>query len=119
MTDKRTTMARSRRRPRWAMAVDRMTTDRMYEVRITGVVPDVALRELDDIEVARQEVRTVLSGRFTDQAALYGFLHRLRSLGLEVVEVRQVAADGSFDRGSPPEADGPAGDSQATDGPEQ
>ena len=79
-----------------------MTTDPMYEVRITGVVPDVALRELDEIEVARQEMRTVLSGRFTDQAALYGFLHRLRSLGLEVVEVRQVAAEGSLDRGSPP-----------------
>ena len=85
------------------MTVDRMTTDRMYEVRITGVVPDVALRELDDIEVARQEMRTVLSGHFTDQAALYGFLHRLRSLGLEVVEVRQVATEGSVDRGSPPE----------------
>ena len=99
-SDKPTMMAKTwgRRRRRWAM-----TTDPMYEVRITGVVPDVALRELDEIEVARQEMRTVLSGRFTDQAALYGFLHRLRSLGLEVVEVRQVAAEGSLDRGSPPE----------------
>jgi hypothetical protein len=96
-----------------------MTTDRMYEVRITGVVPDVALHELDDIEVARQEMRTVLSGRFTDQAALYGFLHRLRSLGLEVVEVRQVAADGTLDHGVGPEAAEPARDSEATDDPEQ
>ena len=69
-----------------------MTADTTYEVRITGVVPEAALAGLDDVEVARQEVRTVLSGRFTDQAALYGFLHRLRSLGLEVVEVRQVAS---------------------------
>lgn len=68
-----------------------MTDDRMYEVRITGALPDVALDGLDDIEVARKEMRTVLSGRFADQAALYGFLNRLRSLGLEVVEVRQVA----------------------------
>jgi hypothetical protein len=80
----------------------------MYEVRITGVVPDVALVELDDIEMARQEMRTVLSGRFTDQAALYGFLNRLRSLGLEVVEVRQVAAGDAWDRGSPPETAGRA-----------
>ncbi len=69
-----------------------MTTDRSYEVRITGLVPDVALVELEDVEVLRQEMRTVLSGHFADQAALYGFLQRLRSLGLEVVEVRQVAA---------------------------
>lgn len=76
-----------------------MTTDRSYEVRITGLVPDVALVELEDVEVLRQEMRTVLSGHFADQAALYGFLQRLRSLGLEVVEVRQVAAgDASSDQ---------------------
>jgi hypothetical protein len=68
-----------------------MTADRMYEVRVTGLVPNKVLVGLGDIEVANQELRTVLSGRFPDQAALYGFLHRLRSLGLDVVEVRQVA----------------------------
>lgn len=91
----------------------------MYEVRITGVVPDVALVELDDIEMARQEMRTVLSGRFTDQAALYGFLNRLRSLGLEVVEVRQVAAGDARDRGSPPETAGRARASDLPTAPEQ
>jgi len=75
-----------------------METDRTYEVRITGAVSDAALADLDHVAVARQEVRTVLSGRFEDQAALYGFLHRLRSLGLEVVEIRQVADDAEVDR---------------------
>jgi hypothetical protein len=65
--------------------------DRMYEVRIAGSVPTAVLVELGDVEVAEQELRTVLSGWFTDQAALYGFLHRLRALGLDVVEVRRVA----------------------------
>ena len=32
----------------------------------------------------------MLSGRFVDQAELYGFLNLLRSYGLEVVEVRRV-----------------------------
>jgi hypothetical protein len=68
-----------------------MTADRMYQVRVTGLVPDTVLSGLGDVEVATQEMRTVLSGRFEDQAALYGFLHRLRTLGLDVVEVRQVA----------------------------
>jgi hypothetical protein len=40
---------------------------------------------------AAHEVRTVVTGRFPDQAALHGFLHRLRAYGLEVVEIRRVA----------------------------
>lgn len=67
-------------------------TDRKYEVRVTGLVPTQdLLDELGDVEVTEHEVRTVISGRFPDQAALYGFLHRLRAFGLEVVEVRRVA----------------------------
>jgi hypothetical protein len=102
---------RDRQGRRWAM-----TSDRVYEVRVTGVVPDLALVDLDDVEVARQEMRTVLSGRFTDQAALYGFLHRLRSLGLEVVEVRQVAGGAEFDQGLP-ETRTPADDREPEKGP--
>lgn len=65
--------------------------DRTYEVRVTGLVPTQdLLDEMGDVEIAEHEVRTVLSGRFPDQAALYEFLHRLRALGLEVVEVRRV-----------------------------
>ena len=66
-------------------------TDRTYEVRVTGLVPtQELLEELGDAGIAEHEVRTVLSGRFPDQAALYGFLHRLRAYGLEIVEVRRV-----------------------------
>src|SRR4051794_18840958 len=68
-----------------------MTVERIYEVRVTGLVPDTVLSGLGDVEIATQEMRTVLSGRFPDQAALYGFLYRLRTLGLDVVEVRRVA----------------------------
>jgi hypothetical protein len=65
--------------------------DRTYEVRLRGLVPTQdLLGELGNVEMTRQEYRTVLSGRFSDQAELYGFLNRLRTLGLEVVEVRQV-----------------------------
>lgn len=64
--------------------------DPTYEVRISGLVPQRVLQKLDDVEVAGEELRTVVSGHFADQAALYGFLHRLRDLGLDVVEVRQV-----------------------------
>jgi hypothetical protein len=63
-----------------------------YEVRVSGPIPPDVLEQLTDVEVAAQELRTVVSGHFEDQAALYGFLHRLRDLGLDVVEVRRVAA---------------------------
>lgn len=76
-------------------------TDRSYEVRVAGLVPNALLTGLGDVEVATQELRTVLSGLFPDQAALHGFLHRLRSLGLDVVEVRQVSDV------DPPAAGGP------------
>ena len=66
--------------------------DRTYEVRINGLVStEELLEELRDVRVAEHEFRTVLSGRFVDQAELYAFLNRLRSYGLEVVEVRRVA----------------------------
>jgi hypothetical protein len=79
----------------------------MYEVRIAGSVPAAVLLELGDVEAAEQELRTVLSGRFTDQAALYGFLHRLRALGLDVVEVRRVARGDDDELVPEPEADPP------------
>jgi uncharacterized protein (UPF0371 family) len=86
---------------------------RVYEVRVTGQVPSQdLLRELGDAEIVEREVRTVVSGRFADQAALHGFLNRLRAYGLEVVEVRRVAgldpADAgttSDEAGTPPKTD--------------
>ena len=85
-------------------------SDRTYEIRVTGLVPtQELLDELGDVETAEHEFRTVLSGRFADQAALYGFIHRLRAYGLEVVEVRRVTS-----------SDEPAADeATSTTGPER
>ena len=65
-----------------------------YEVRLEGDVPSSVLDQLSDISLATRELRTVLTGDFEDQAALYGFLHRLRDFGLSVVEVRRVSVGG-------------------------
>ena len=78
---------------------------------MAGPVSQAVLLELGDVEVAEQELRTVLSGRFTDQAALYGFLHRLRAFGLDIVDVHRVAqADDDelhANESDEPEEDGP------------
>ncbi|MDX6326256.1 MAG: hypothetical protein QOK15_2610 [Nocardioidaceae bacterium] len=76
---------------------------RTYEIRLTGLVPtEKLLANVGNVDVGEPELRTVLSARFLDQAELHGFLNRLQSLGLEVVEVRRVPA-GSDDDGTPSE----------------
>jgi len=62
----------------------------LFEVRVAGVVPDADLKDLRAVTLAPDQVSTVLYG-IDSQTALYGLLARLRSLGLEVVEVRRVS----------------------------
>jgi hypothetical protein len=64
--------------------------EQVFEITIDGAVSPAALTELGDVEVSAQELRTVLSGEFKDQADLHGFLQRLRGFALEIVEVRRV-----------------------------
>jgi hypothetical protein len=73
-----------------------------YEIRLSGLVPtDYLVAQVANVDVAEQELRTVLSGHFVDQAELHGFLDLLRSLGLEVVEVRRVVAASGSDHLEP------------------
>jgi hypothetical protein len=64
-----------------------------YEIRVAGLVPVELLGELGEVTATRQETRTVLSGTFADQAALHGFLRRLRALDLDLVELRCLGSD--------------------------
>ncbi|WP_107771447.1 hypothetical protein [Nocardioides sediminis] len=73
----------------------------MFEVRVSGLVPDELVPLLDPVKVVSHEVRTSLLGHFADQAELHGLLARLRAFGLEVVEVRR--------RVEPPTPSAPAG----------
>jgi hypothetical protein len=76
----------------------------MYEVRVAGVVPPTCLLDMQALTLAPNQVNTVLYG-LADEAALYGLLARLRSLGLEVVEVRRISSP------PPANADEPVQDS--------
>ena len=71
-----------------------------YEIRVAGLISRKDLAELHDVQIAEQELRTVLTGSFEDQAALHGFLHRLRTLGLELIEIRSLP-DPDNAKGSP------------------
>ena len=84
---------RDRPAPTSAPAEERGRFERVFEVSINGLVPAALLANLGDVEVSSQEMRTVLTGHFRDQAEVYGFLERLRAYALEVVEVRRIERD--------------------------
>ena len=67
----------------------------------TGDISAPMLRELADAVVAEQEIRTLITGTFRDQAELHGFLRRLRAYGLDLVELRVVPGP----RGPQPEGE--------------
>ena len=66
---------------------------RTYEVRVSGLVPPDLVEGLDVAEVSTEPVRTVIRTTPSDQPALLGLLERLRVLGVELLEVRQLSED--------------------------
>jgi hypothetical protein len=62
-----------------------------FEVVVSGTVSPALLAELADVQVHDEQMSTVLSGRFSDQAGLYCLLTRLRAFALEIVEIRRAA----------------------------
>ncbi len=61
-----------------------------YEIRIRGRVGEAILASFDDFDAEIEPAETVLRADHLDQAALHGVLERVRALGLELLEVRQV-----------------------------
>jgi hypothetical protein len=61
-----------------------------YEIRIRGRLSAALYSAFDPLTAYVEPTETVLCGRIEDQAALHGFLQRIESLGLELVEVRRV-----------------------------
>jgi hypothetical protein len=61
-----------------------------YEIRVRGQLTGSLLAAFEEMEVTVEPVETVLHGPVQDQAALYGLLDRIQSLGLELVEVRRL-----------------------------
>lgn len=61
-----------------------------YEIRIRGQVGDALLASFEDLDAEIEPAETVFRGDDLDQAALHGVLERVRTLGLELVEVRRL-----------------------------
>ncbi|HEY3955157.1 MAG TPA: hypothetical protein VGM53_17450 [Streptosporangiaceae bacterium] len=61
-----------------------------YEIRVSGTLPPEALLDFERLSASVKHVETVLHGPLADQAALYGLLSRLETLGVQVLEVRRL-----------------------------
>jgi len=59
-----------------------------YEIRVSGVVPQDVLVEIEGVRVCLDPVHSVLHGHVTDQAALHGIINRLQRVGLDLIDVR-------------------------------
>ena len=66
-----------------------------YEIRVSGVIPESVLAEIEGAHLVLEPVQTVIRGPVPDQAALHGIINRLQRLGLDLIEVRRLTADDS------------------------
>jgi len=64
-----------------------------YEIRVRGRLGQTFRAAFPSLRVRTQGHETVLTGPLADRAALYGVLAEIETLGLELVELRQVAPD--------------------------
>ncbi|WP_030242378.1 MULTISPECIES: hypothetical protein [unclassified Streptomyces] len=61
-----------------------------YEFRVDGQMSETLVKVFPELEHVMMAGQTVLYGPIVDTAHLYGLLTRLQSLGLRVVELRQL-----------------------------
>jgi hypothetical protein len=60
-----------------------------YEITVRGRLSEALVADFEGLSARFLAQHTVLSGELADQAALYGVLDRIDSLGLELVDVRR------------------------------
>jgi hypothetical protein len=65
----------------------------VYELRVRGPVSPELLEEIGAEDLGEEPPLTILRTEPTDQPGLHGMLQRLRSLGLDLMEVRTTGPE--------------------------
>ncbi|WP_458242791.1 hypothetical protein [Streptomyces sp. MAI_2237] len=61
-----------------------------YEIRVDGHMSETLAKAFPELDHVVMSGQTVLFGSVIDEAQLFGLLARCQSLGLHVLEMRQV-----------------------------
>jgi hypothetical protein len=73
-----------------------MSDAQTYEIRVQGRLDDRWSAWFDGMElVADEDGSTLIRGPVTDQAALHGLIQKVRDLGLPLVSVSHIPANGA------------------------
>jgi hypothetical protein len=76
---------------------------RDYEIRVRGPIGPTMMQAFPTLAASRSGHDTLLTGSLPDQSALYGVIHALEALGLQLLEITQPPPQSSerCDAGSP------------------
>jgi hypothetical protein len=59
-----------------------------YEIRVRGAIGPTIMQAFPTLTATRSGDDTLLAGSLSDQSALYGVIHELEALGLQLLEIR-------------------------------
>jgi epsilon-lactone hydrolase len=71
---------------------------RRHNIRVRGPIGPTMMQAFPTLVASRSGQDTLLSGSLQDQCALYGVIHQLEALGLELMEITQARAPESSER---------------------
>jgi hypothetical protein len=73
---------------------------RRYAIRVRGPIGPTVMQAFPTLTATRSGGDTLLTGSLPDQSALYGVIHQLEALGLQLLEIRcpKGGVAGSHDR---------------------
>ena len=64
-----------------------------YEITVRGRLSAALITAFDGLTATPSNADTLIRGDIADQAALYGVLARIESLGLELLDVRRTTSN--------------------------
>ena len=66
---------------------------RRYEIRVRGPIGTTMTQAFPTLAASRSGQDTLLTGSLPDQAALYGVIHELEALGLQLLELKRLPTE--------------------------
>jgi hypothetical protein len=66
-----------------------------YEIRVRGPLGPTIMQAFPTLAASRSGQDTLLVGSLSDQCALYGVIHQLEALGLQLLEIRRPDCGGA------------------------